>query len=625
LLALAVYILAFAFGKRVIGAEPAPAASKFQHFITRQGDKLMDGDQEFRFIGANMPGLIMPYDYTLFLPERLRLPDPWEQENGVQTAAQMNLRVVRACWCLPTRKPNEKVMPYHYLLGPAQLNEEAFRALDHLLALGHRYGIRFIISVTAAQDSFWGGYGTFAAHRGKNRDEFWTDPQLKQDYKDTLRLIVERKNTVTGMLYREDKSVFAWQFGNEMEAATPDWCAEMAAFLKTIAPHHLIIHTWSTHRPDSARLDPNIDIFNRHYYPGREPDYAALVRAEAQRLKGKRPFVVGEFGPYLDGKQFTPDNVVEKTREFLSAVQESGTAGALLWSMYFHHRDGGFYWHQIFTYPSVWSYHWPGFPSAEAQREIGIMRVMREAAFQIQGQPVPSVPVPDAPELLPIGNVPLLSWRGSAGASGYDIERAAATEGPWTRIAENVSDADVAYRPLFSDTTARAGDTWFYRVTARNVSGRSQPSHVVGPVKVERVCLADELQDFARVAARSEGLTLTNDYNANYAEYLFRARGDANDWLRYRVPGQIESVRVVAFYAKEAADLKFRVSADGATFTDLQADRKERRLPGPPWRDRDAHRRTMVEYECTVTAGNRFLELLWTGPAELDRVEVYYD
>ncbi len=86
------------------------------------------------------------------------------------------------------RKPNEKPMPYHCLLGPAQLNEEAFRSTDRpTMATGHRYGIRFIISVTAAQDHFWGGYGTFAAHRGKKRDEFWTDPKLRQDYKDTLR------------------------------------------------------------------------------------------------------------------------------------------------------------------------------------------------------------------------------------------------------------------------------------------------------------------------------------------------------------------------------------------------------------------------------------------------------
>ena len=50
------------------GAESAsakPDASVLQNFITRRGDKLMDGDKEFRFIGANMPGLLVPYDFTM--------------------------------------------------------------------------------------------------------------------------------------------------------------------------------------------------------------------------------------------------------------------------------------------------------------------------------------------------------------------------------------------------------------------------------------------------------------------------------------------------------------------------------------------------------------------------------
>ena len=87
--------------------EPPP--SRFQHFITRQGDKLMDGDKEFRFLGANMPGLVLPYDWTLYLPERLHLPTPWEQEDGFKTLDQMNLRVVRT-WNLPirTRRPSRK-------------------------------------------------------------------------------------------------------------------------------------------------------------------------------------------------------------------------------------------------------------------------------------------------------------------------------------------------------------------------------------------------------------------------------------------------------------------------------------------------------------------------------------
>ena len=96
-------------------AESAP--SRFQHFITRQGDKLMDGDKEFRFIGANMPGLSLPYDYTMKLPERMVLPTPWEQEDGLKTLDQMNLRVVRI-WNLPIREPEDKPadgrMTWHY-------------------------------------------------------------------------------------------------------------------------------------------------------------------------------------------------------------------------------------------------------------------------------------------------------------------------------------------------------------------------------------------------------------------------------------------------------------------------------------------------------------------------------
>ncbi|HQL50361.1 MAG TPA: hypothetical protein PLR91_04120, partial [Kiritimatiellia bacterium] len=43
----------------------------FEHFVTRDGSRLMDGAREFRFMGANMPGLVVPYDFTLRLPERM--------------------------------------------------------------------------------------------------------------------------------------------------------------------------------------------------------------------------------------------------------------------------------------------------------------------------------------------------------------------------------------------------------------------------------------------------------------------------------------------------------------------------------------------------------------------------
>ncbi len=606
---------------------PAEAAqSEFRNFITRKGNRLMDGEKEYRFMGANMPGLVLPYDWTLYLPERMHLPTPWEQENGFKTLDQMNFRVVRT-WNLPIRGPKEEENPWHYVLGPGRFKEENFKVVDSLFALANRYGVRVMFDFTAEAGDMLGGIGTYAAHRGKKRGEFYTDPQLKEDYKATVRYVINRTNSITGVPYREDKAVLAWQFGNEMYGAPDAWLSEMAAYIKSLDSNHLVAET--RHRPGkSMAIDANIDIVTRHLYanyPGVENGWPAAIAKDLVGVKDHRPLFIGEYGPYLDGKMFTHENVVGKVKEFLDYVQsEPAICGALIWSMYFHHQDGGFYWHQIMTYPAVWSYHWPGFPSADAQREIGIMQAVREAAFRIQGQQLVPVPVPDAPELLPIGDVPLFSWRGAAGAGGYDVERASKADGEWKTIAQNVSDADVAYRPLFSDTTAVTGQDCYYRVIARNSSGASKPSNVVGPVAIKRVCVVDELQDFSRTDARSSGLKLNNDYNALYAEYLFRAKGGSNDWLSYKIAAPIDSVKVTTFFATNVVDFVVQVSIDGIKFEDLEPKRTERILPKVTLGAASGKNRTMVEYECDVPIDNRHLKILWKGSAELDRVEIYH-
>jgi mannan endo-1,4-beta-mannosidase len=598
----------------------------FLHFITRKGNKLYDGEKPFRFVGANMPGIMLPYDFTLYLPERISLPTPWEQEDAFKTLDQMNLRVLRT-WNLPIRGPKEAKKPWHYVLGPGEFNEEAFRCTDHMLALANKYKVRVIFALTAGSGDYLGGIGQYAGHRGRKREEFYTDPQVKEDYKSTVRFVLRRVNTVTGVPYKDDKALLAWQFGNEMHTAPAAWLSEMAAYIKSIDANHLVAET--VHIPGKPMtIDPNIDLVTRHLYTsyqGVGGEWPEAMRREMALLKDQRPMFIGEFGPYINHKNLTHDNVVEKTRSFLDYVEnESGICGSLIWSMYFRHQEGGFYWHQIMTFPAVWSYHYPGFPSADAQREIGLMRIMREAGFKIQGLPVPPVPLPEAPHLLPIGKVPMFSWRGSVGATGYDIQRAEGADGPWVTIARNLSDADIAYRPLFSDTTAVSGLSYFYRVIARSSSGASKPSNVVGPIAVMRVCLADELQDFSRAHAKSAGLKLNNDYNALYAEYLFRAQGSTNDWITYQAPTAIESVKVVAFFDRDVTDLALQVSSNGNAFTTLKPERKERRLPSPPGGAAGAQRRTMIEYECAVPAGQRQLQVQWNGPAELDRVEIYH-
>ncbi len=602
--------------------------SVFERYITREGNRLYDGEQEFRFVGSNVPGVMLPYDFTLFLPDRMELPTPWEQEDAFKTLVQMNARVLRL-WNLPVRGPSEEAQPWHYVLGPGEFNEAAFKCLDNVMALANRYGIRVIVNFAAEGGRYLGSIQTYAAHRDKAGDVFYSDPQLREDYKQTVKFVVERVNSITGIPYREDKSILAWQFGNELNNSTPGWSGEMAAYIKGLDSNHLVEDALA-YKPTPV-IDPNIDIYSCHFYgDARKPDLVQRIKFELSHLHGERPLIIGEYGPYVDGKVLTRDNVVDQTREMLDYVcSEQSVAGVLLWSLYFHHEKGGFKWHQIFTFPSTWSFHWPGFPSAEAQCEQALLETIRCAAFQIEGRAVPPVPVPEEPVLLPIDDVPLLTWRGSAGASGYDIERAPSNEGPWAMIASNVSDADVAYRPLFSDETAVAGDTWYYRISARNVSGVSKASNVVGPVKVRYACFVDELQDFSRADAKSGNPTLTNDFNAFYAEYLFRAKGDIGDSLTYRVPGAIQSAKIVAFLTTAGGadeDFEFQVSCDGIHFEPIILNCTEHILPSPPSEESQPSRFrcTMVEYGTSIPTVSTFFKVLWKGPAELDRVELQH-
>jgi hypothetical protein len=589
----------------------AGAEGGMKNFITRQGDKLMDGDKQWRAVGANMPGLILPYDFTLNIPERLVLATPWEQEDGYRTLAQMGMRVTR-WWNLPMCGPNEKPQPWQYVLGPGKFNEEAFKAVDQAIALADKYDVRIVFSFSAEAGSYLGGVATYAAWRGKSVKEFWTDPQCKDDFKATLRYVVNRRNTVTGRPYRDEKAVLCWEFGNEVRSVPDAWQSEMAAYLKSIDPNHLIMDCNDTRVP--AEPDPNLDILNRHYYGG---DWLKNLAGDMAKSRGKRPFMVAEFGLSSD-----PPAV----RKFLDEVVASGSAGALIWSMYFHKETGGFWWHQIFTHPSLASYHWPGFAPGEAHKEREMLTVLREAAFKIRGLPVPPVPAPDAPVMLPVGDVPLISWRGSTGAAGYDVQRAEKAEGPWTTVAKNVADGDTAYRPLWSDTTVKAGDTVWYRAVARNASGESAPSNAVGPVKIKGVCLVDEMKDLSLAADKSDGIAIVNDHDGHYAEYLYRAKADKGQWIAYQTPAPMSSVRVFAWIEEKGGDLGLETSADGKMYSALKAERKESTFR-PNSRAASGSKvkaRALVEYQAAPPAGATHLKILWTGPAELERVELYY-
>ncbi len=65
-------------------------------FITRSGDRLMEGNRPFRFISFNIPNLLVIEDaYEFTRPNPWRWPDEFEIEDALESVRQMGGQVVR--------------------------------------------------------------------------------------------------------------------------------------------------------------------------------------------------------------------------------------------------------------------------------------------------------------------------------------------------------------------------------------------------------------------------------------------------------------------------------------------------------------------------------------------------
>jgi hypothetical protein len=304
----------------------------------------------------------------------------------------------------------------------------------------------------------------------------------------------------------------------------------------------------------------------------------------------------------------------------LDAVIEAGASGALAWSLRPHNRDGGFYWHSEPAGGNRYkAFHWPGSAAGAAYDEQGFMALVHRKAFEIQGQPVPALAPPAPPRLLPITDAAAISWQGSAGATGYDVERAPDTNGPWTVVGANVDESLVQYRPLFSDTSAGKGN-WFYRVRARNSAGASEPSNLVGPVTVTHGTLVDELSDLSRLHAQSGTLSVQTRDCRKAREDAHRLAGVAGSAIVYQLPGAPNACRLDAFFPGEVADFRFSVAAEGQDFQPVPSTKRVCFQGAGDYGYWKA-----VRFECKPAApGATLLRVEFGGEAQIGRIEIDY-
>jgi len=300
---------------------PAPES---KNFITVKDGKFYDGNKPWRYVGTN--------NYYL------NHIDAAKRDSIFADARALGMKVMRV-WAFGEAPLNHEVTQdweksRYFTLAPGKYNEENLKHFDSLVASASQHGMRLIIGL-ANNWADYGGAPQWAAYFGyKDKDDFFDKPEVQKAFRDYVKMLATRVNTVTGVVYKDDPTIFAWDLMNEPEckrdetgATLAKWVAETSSFMKKDLGVKQLVTTglegfhatngkhYSGEDFVGSQQCPTIDFATYHIYPATEytrwnldTTKAVITRyvSDAHNILHK-PVVMEEFGiPMTDPKYDKP-------------------------------------------------------------------------------------------------------------------------------------------------------------------------------------------------------------------------------------------------------------------------------------------------------------------------------
>jgi mannan endo-1,4-beta-mannosidase len=216
-------------------------------------------------------------------------------------------------------------------------NQTAFEIIDFALLQAKRYSIKLVLPLTDAYNYYNGSYQTFCNPDGTPKDQFFTAPGPRQQFKNYISKFLNHVNQYTGVAIKDSIEVGFIELGNELGNIRPsststaiptqEWLNDITTFIKTIDKNHIILDgtdeaLGSTQSNDFAVA--NIDCYSGHFY---WQDWNRLNNGINSAKAANKPYIIGE---YDSGWNNTWYNALESN---------SNVWGSLAWSIY-PHDDG---------------------------------------------------------------------------------------------------------------------------------------------------------------------------------------------------------------------------------------------------------------------------------------------
>ncbi|TKY75172.1 Mannan endo-1,4-beta-mannosidase 7 [Spatholobus suberectus] len=262
--------------------------------------------------------------------------------------------------------------------SPGSYNEQMFQGLDFAIAEARKYGIKLLLSLVNNYENMGGKkqYVEWARSQGQSinsEDDFFTNPVVKGYYKNHVKAVLTRRNSITGVAYKDDPTIMAWELMNEVRCSSDQsgktvqaWITEMASYLKSTDGNHLLEAGlegfYGQSKPESNpnfnvgtdfianNQIPGIDFATVHSYPDQwlssssyEDQISFLSRWLNEHIKDAKntlhkPLLFAEFG--ISTKSFggnsTPrDHLFDTVYSAIYSSASSGGAavGGLFWQL----------------------------------------------------------------------------------------------------------------------------------------------------------------------------------------------------------------------------------------------------------------------------------------------------
>jgi mannan endo-1,4-beta-mannosidase len=325
-------------------------------FIKTENGQFVLNGEPFRFSGTN--------NYYLHYKDEAMIDDV------IENAKAMGLKSIR-CWAfLNGTEGSTKDNNAYMQTAPGvfdQIPEGAtngFESLDYALKKASEEGIYLILVFANNWDAF-GGINQYVewSETAEEHDDFYTDESCKTMYKATVENLINRKNSLTQIIYKNDPTIMAWELMNEPRCESDKtgetlykWTEEMSAYVKSLDPNHLLAlgdegffndknaekDNWAYNGYSGVDWNrllslPNIDFGTFHLYPEHWGDIFSknplksgnewiIAHAEAAKAIGK-PVILEEYGIQKTGAN-NRDFIYES---WTKTAYEQGIAGTLFW------------------------------------------------------------------------------------------------------------------------------------------------------------------------------------------------------------------------------------------------------------------------------------------------------